>query len=332
MKRTVASVVVLLCFAALDPRIAAQQTPEWGSGVAPFAFALIGDMPYGADRETPFARLVAEINRNNDVDFVMHAGDIKAGSERCDDTLIRHRFGLYQTFQRPFVFTPGDNEWTDCHRVNNGQYNPLERLAFLRSVFFPQVGQTTGGHVRPVRSQAEDGAYSEFVENVMFQKQSVMFATVHVVGSNNDLEPWVGISPTDSCTTPLPDRIAEFERRQAAALAWLDEVFAAATDTKGLFLLIQANPYNLPSNPQQCPGGFTAFLDHLAMRAQQYARPVVLAHGDDHFFFVDQPLPNLLFSRVQTYGEGRVHWVKVRVDPKSSGVFIIEQRIVRSNL
>jgi Calcineurin-like phosphoesterase len=224
MKRTIASVVVLLCFAAADLRIAAQQTPEWGSGVAPFAFALIGDMPYGPVREMPFARLVAEINRDNDVDFVMHAGDIKAGSERCDDDLILHRFGLYQTFQRPFVFTPGDNEWTDCHRLNNGQYNPLERLAFLRSVFFPQVGQTTGGHVRPVGSQGAGGAYSEFVENVMFQKHSVMFATVHVVGSNNDLEPWVGISPTDSCTTPRPDRIAEFERRQAAALAWLDEI------------------------------------------------------------------------------------------------------------
>ena len=48
--------------------------------------------------------------------------------------------------------------------------------------------------------------------------------------------------------------------------------------------------------------------------------------------FVDQPLSNLLFSRLQTYGETQVHWVKVRVDPKSSGVFSIEQKIVRSNL
>lgn len=332
MKRTIASIAVLSCLAAPDLRIAAQQTPEWGSGVAPFAFALTGDMPYGAVRETPFARLVAEINRDNDVDFVFHAGDIKAGSERCDDSLIRHRFELYQAFQRPFVFTPGDNEWTDCHRVNNGQYHPIERLAFLRSVFFPEIGRTTGGHVRPVRSQADGGAYSEFVENVMFRKHSVMFATVHVVGSNNDLEPWLGIFPTDSCTSPRAERIAEFERRLAAALSWLDEVFAAAADTRGLFLLIQANPYNLPSNPLLCPSGFTAFLDQLALRAQQYARPVVLAHGDDHFFFVDQPLPNVLFSRVQTYGEGQVHWVKVHVDPKSSGVFVIEQKIVRSNL
>src|SRR5262245_52109893 len=301
MKKPACS-VILLCLVALAAPIAGQ-TPSWGNGVAPFALALIGDMPYGPARETPFGRLVAEINRDNDVDFVMHAGDIKAGSERCDDALIRHRFELYQAFQRPFVYTPGDNEWTDCHRVNNGQYHPLERLLFVRSVFFPRVGQTTGGHARPVRSQADGGIYAEFVENVMFQKQSVMFATVHVVGSNNDLEPWTGISPTDSCTSPRPDRIAEFERRQAAALAWLDEVFAAAADTRAVFLLIQANPYNAPSNPAQCPGGFQAFLARLATRAQQYGRPVMLAHGDDHFFVMDQPLPNLLFSRVQTFGE-----------------------------
>ena len=154
MNRQTVTTVLLLCLISVPMGIAAQQTPDWGSGVAPFAFALIGDMPYGAAREEPFNRLVDEINRDNDVDFVMHVGDIKAGSERCDDSLILHRFELYQRFQRAFVYTPGDNEWTDCHRLNNGSRNPLERLAFVRSVFFPQVGQTTGGKVRPVRSQA----------------------------------------------------------------------------------------------------------------------------------------------------------------------------------
>jgi hypothetical protein len=332
MRRTLGIAAVLSGLVVFSSGSAAQQTPDWGSGVAPFAFGFIGDMPYGAAREEPFARLVAEINRDNDVDFVMHAGDIKAGSERCDDTLIKHRFDLYQTFQRAFVYTPGDNEWTDCHRANNGNYNPLERLAFLRSQFFPQVGQTTGGQIRPVRSQAEGNAYPEFVENVMFTKHSVMFATVHVVGSNNNLEPWLGISPTDSCQSPRPDRIAEVERREAAALAWVDEVFRAAADTRGLFLLIQANPYNLPSNPATCPRGFQQFLARLEARAMDYGKPVVLAHGDDHFFVLDHPMPNLLLSRLQTFGEGQVHWIKVRVDPRSSGVFSIEQKVVKSNL
>lgn len=333
MRIRILSVVVLLSLVTLDWRLSARDTPDWGNGVAPFALALIGDMPYGEAREAPFAKLVAEINRDHDVDFVMHAGDIKAGSERCDNVLILRRFGLYQTFQRAFVFTPGDNEWTDCHRLNNGTYHPLERLAFLRTVFFPQVGKTTGGQVRTVSSQAQGSAYPEFVENVMFRKQSVMFATVHVVGSNNDLEPWSGLPEADSCAVPRADRRAEFLRRQAAALAWLDEVFANAGGTNGVFLMIQANPDNVPANPLCASAkGFEAFLSHLEAKAAAYGRPVMLAHGDDHFFFVDQPFANLLFSRVQTYGEGLVHWVKIHVDPKSSGVFRVEQKIVRANL
>ena len=83
MKKPTVIAVLLLSLVIVGLRVDAEQTPDWGSGVAPFAFALIGDMPYGAAREAPFARLVAEINRDNAVDFVMHAGDIKAGSERA---------------------------------------------------------------------------------------------------------------------------------------------------------------------------------------------------------------------------------------------------------
>ena len=59
---------------------------------------------------------------------------------------------------------------------------------------------------------------------------------------------------------------------------------------------------------------------------------MLLAHGDNHVFFVDQPLTNPLFSRMQTFGSGLVHWVKVHVDPRSSGVFSVEQKVVRANL
>jgi hypothetical protein len=67
--------------------------------------------------------------------------------------------------------------WNSASR-NNGSYDPLERLQALRSTFFPEIGRTTGGKVRPVLSQAAGVAYPEFVENVMFRKQNV--ATVHV--------------------------------------------------------------------------------------------------------------------------------------------------------
>lgn len=337
LTRFVSTALVLTTLAVFgwQVRAADQLDSQWGgrTGTAPFALAFVGDMPYGTAHEVRFARVVNEINNDSNVDFVMHAGDIKAGSERCDDSVIRSRFAQYETLQRPFVFTPGDNEWTDCHRTNNGAYYPLERLTFLRNVFYPTTGLTTGGQVRRVRSQAESGAFPEFVENVLFHKHSVLFATIHVVGSNNNLDPWSGIDAGDSYQTPRADRIAEFQRREQAALAWLDEIFGAeSAGTRGILIMIQANPnFQLPATDQRRLG-FNEFLTRLSQRAQQYGRPVLLAHGDNHVFFQDKPLPNLLFSRMQTFGEQQVHWVKIHVDPRSSGVFAIEPKVVAQNL
>src|SRR5688572_19970085 len=281
MKNLVRVSFVLALVAAFFVHIrAAHHVPDWGNGMAPFAFALMGDMPYGASREAAFERLVAEVNRDNDVDFVMHAGDIKAGSEQCSNELIVARFNMYQEFRAPFVYTPGDNEWTDCHRANNGSYDPLERLAFLRTVYFPEAGETTGGTPRPVLSQAQDsGPFAEYVENVMFWKHDVLFATVHVVGSNNGLAPWNPYDLTDTCLTPRQDRTAEVARRLAAALEWLDSASAAAADSHGVFLMIQANPDN--SAAPGCASGFAAFMDALRTRAKSFGRPVLLAHGDN---------------------------------------------------
>ena len=76
MKNLVRVSFVLALVAAFFVHIrAAHHVPDWGNGMAPFAFALMGDMPYGASREAAFRRLVSEVNRDNDVDFVMHAGD-----------------------------------------------------------------------------------------------------------------------------------------------------------------------------------------------------------------------------------------------------------------
>ena len=53
---------------------------------------------------------------------------------------------LFNMFQAPAVYIPGDNEWTDCHRTNNGAYTPTERLAYTRSIFFTSnqsLGQRT---------------------------------------------------------------------------------------------------------------------------------------------------------------------------------------------
>src|SRR6478752_9418977 len=83
-----------------------------------------------------FPRWVDQINATPDLSFTVHVGDIKNGSSACTNeycSMIRSQF---DRFTMPLVYSPGDNEWTDCHRTTNGTYDPLERLAFLRQTLY----------------------------------------------------------------------------------------------------------------------------------------------------------------------------------------------------
>lgn len=153
-----------------------------------FTFVAIGDIPYGDAQIARFPAVVDQINADPAVQFVNHLGGIKSGSSVCSDDYFAMIRTQFDRFVDPLVYTPGDNEWTDCHRPNNGSYNPLERLAAVRRVFFSHPGKTLGQHSVKVRSQADQG----FVENVSYHHADVEFGALHVVGSNNSLEPWTG--------------------------------------------------------------------------------------------------------------------------------------------
>lgn len=308
-------------------------------GHGPFEFALIGDTPYLAGNNPSadypkFDRLVAEINRDAKIKWVLHAGDIKNGSTECSDALFQDRFARFSRIDKPLVYTPGDNEWTDCHRLNNGQFQPLERLAKLREVFFSVPGTTLGGVPMQVDSQALMPGHEEFPENVRWTHNGVVFATLHIVGSHNALDPFQAGS--SAVRTPADD--AEVARRNAANLAWLNATFdqAEQDNAPGVLIMIQANPGLESDQSVADREGYQDFLAALESRAAGYGRPVVLAHGDSHYFRIDKPrllnqafLPNL--TRVETFGAGNVHWVRVHVDPRSDEVFSFAQEIVEEN-
>lgn len=305
----------------------------------PFEFALIGDTPYvnGSDPGAtypPFDRLVDAINRERRLQWVLHAGDIKNGSTLCSDALYPDRLARFAAFSKPLVYTPGDNEWTDCHRLNNGQYQPLERLAKLREVLFPTPGATLGSGSLSVDSQAQTPGYEEFPENVRWTHRGVVFATLHVVGSHNAQDPFQAGSAAVR-TRADDDEVA---RRNAANLAWLNKAFdrAERDEAAGVLILIQANPGLEFEQSVADRGGYEAFLAALETRTAAFGKPVVLAHGDSHYFRVDKPrlldrafLPN--FTRVETFGAGNVHWIRVQVDPRSDEVFRFVPEIVQEN-
>ena len=88
------------------------------------AFALFGDLPYN-EREVEVLRLIIdEMNRDNELAFVVHDGDIKSGGETCDNRRFLARKADFEASRHPFILIPGDNEWTDCHRPSNGPYDP----------------------------------------------------------------------------------------------------------------------------------------------------------------------------------------------------------------
>ncbi len=279
--------------------------------------SVIGDTPYGDDQVADFPDLVDAVNRDRGVRRVIHLGDIKSGSSTCTDERFRSVFDLYETFDDPFLFTPGDNDWTDCHRANNGGFDPLERLAALREVAYPVPGRSLGGRSAFVRTQADGRRHGEFVENQLWRQRDVVFSLVHVVGSNNDLAPWFGAAETPE---QRQRRLAEFERREAANLAWLERSFELAErrDAPAVVIGMQADTF-VPGGPAD---GFAAVVERLSELSADFEKPVLLLQGDTHEYLTDRPLadaPNL--TRIVVEGETADEWLRLRIDPRSRGVF-----------
>ena len=225
------------------------------------------------------------------LDFSVHVGDIKSGNDPCPDGVYTTNRDRFNGFDHPLAYTPGDNEWRDCS-------NKVERLAYLRSVFFAN-DQSLGTPSMTLSRQS-----AAFPENALWHNGPVTFVTVHTVGSDNNR----GSS--------------EFAARNAANIAWIEAAFdaALARNSAGVVILTHANPGFPPdATSRSTKTGFKSYLETLLAEVQAWGRPVLYVHGDTHTFRVDRPKilgvrpPN--FTRVEVYGPSDKHWVRVDVDP-----------------
>lgn len=308
----------------------------------PFSFGLWGDMPYkkaGDDSRLP--AVLRSINQS-DIAFSLYDGDIKDGSSVCSDKVYTDALAMFGSMVKPVVYVPGDNEWTDCHRTNNGGYDALERLAHIRKVMFPSMdslGQTT----MALEHQGKLG--EKFVENTRFNYGGVIFVGVNQPGSNNNV-----IMSAKECTNKsarnsakCDESNAEYLERDAANVAWMRAAFeqARAQKAAGIVVVTQGDPgFDWPETEEfdesTLPefSGFRNFMTHIARETAQFEGQVLFVHGDTHYFKLDKPLysptkllPN--FTRLQTFGSPSLHWVKVYVDVKSAAVFRVEPVIVK---
>jgi hypothetical protein len=310
--------------------------------VAPgFSFGLWGDMPYHkAGDEEKLPSVLQSLNQS-DIAFSLYDGDIKDGSSACTDSIYTNALTMFNSLRKPVIYVPGDNEWTDCHRTNNGGYDSLERLSHLRRTLFPtpnSLGQTT----LPLEHQGALG--EKFVENTRFSYAGIVFVGIHQPGSNNNYVPndkeCTHKSARDSAQCAAAN--AEYTERDNANVAWMQAAFALAKQQKaaGIVLVSQADPgFDLPETPdidestQDDYRGYRHFMEQLSTQTAQYQGQVLFVHGDTHYFKLDKPLyaPGKMltnFTRIETFGSPNLHWVRVSVDTTSVNVFTVQPVIV----
>ncbi len=311
-----------------------------------YDIGLWGDLPYAkAGDAARLPALLADLNANR-LAFTVFDGDIKDGSSRCTDDVYSAAAGYFDQLRAPAVYVPGDNEWTDCHRINNGGFNNLERLDHIRKVMFARPDSFGQRTMRLVHQGAPTQAYSE---NTMWTKGGVVYVGLNVPGSNNNKVNTDADCTSKSVRTPADCAAdnAEYVERSAKNMQWLAAAFelARTRNLAGVMVVIQADPgFDLPETentdertnpPEAKTDGYTALLEALVTRTRAFPGQVMLVHGDTHFFKLDKPLvdqahlvPN--FTRLETFGSPNDDWVKVHVDAESANVFSVVPMIVPS--
>lgn len=321
--------------------------------VGKLTIAVFGDWPYRQNLLTNAPLLVNSVNSDPDVSLVIHVGDIHSGSMACTSAGIlpplatanpgwnQSIYFQFQQFRVPVVYTPGDNEWTDCHKTKEFQSgDPLKELASVRSLFFARPGKTLGLEDRDVYSQAKyfDPAFptdAKFVENVIWEDARTVFLTLNMPGSNNDTLPW---------TSPFNNSAAqdqEVAERTAADIRWLRKAFnhARAQQARAVVIALQADMWDPAA---AAPGGdgltaYTPFVQELATLSTQFRGPVLLLNGDSHMFGSDHPLdnpssstgmihhtlsvPNLTRITVQGSTTKPAEWLRLVIDTRARSVF-----------
>jgi hypothetical protein len=304
----------------------------------PLTLAIYGDSPYGRTAYAPGGQsgdtaelqktpaFIDTINADPSVGEVVHVGDIHSGKDFCTEGYDQQIATLWRSFAKPLVYTPGDNEWSDCHKATSvsspgeggGFYssgtikyigtsglttdpsqcvdyqcgNPLANLDKVRSLFFAQPGQTLGSGTLPVISQASayDLAHpsdAQYVENVMWAQNDIVFVTINVPGgSNNDADPWY--------KTPAASQaqLDEASHRTQADIRWLDAAFALAHDehAKGVVITTQADMWDLDGKAPSHLTNYEPIISEIAAKTTDFGRPVLMFNGDSHLYRSDNPL------------------------------------------
>lgn len=283
-------------------------------------FVAIGDTPYSDYERREFPRMLEQI-ASESPDVVVHAGDFKYGSGKCSDAVFLDRKELFDASPVPFIYVPGDNEWTDCRSVKAGHYKAAERLNALRRMFFPEP-LSLGKKRVPVERQSD-----AFPEHLAFRLGPVLFVTLNVPGPDNNY----GIAEKPR---------AEFVHRNPVVIDWLKRGFAVARAEKlrGIVVVMQADIGFKFFEAGLTDRSFQELFETLRDETLAFPGQVLLVHGDTHYQRIDKPMRHPQtrrkienFTRLETFGFPYMGWVKVYIDDETPSLFRFESRAYRAD-
>ncbi|TMP87820.1 hypothetical protein CWC05_05870 [Pseudoalteromonas ruthenica] len=241
-------------------------------------FLVFGDMPYSPIDEallTPPAGPLYQGVRQTPHHFIVHVGDIKAGAVACTDHVLRGNYQLVSNLsERPFVYTPGDNDWTDCDRKGlSTRYDELERLSFVRKEFAVHTVALHDYERQP-----------ELPENQAWRIEQVQYLTVHVVGTNN--------GRAQILKSHKKQALQAVKKRDQHNIQWLKR--HADKDLTAMVVFFQADIFRSSSGQGVCSDnnrkcdGFAVYRQYLDKLAQHSDYPILVVHGDTSEFCFSQ--------------------------------------------
>ena len=290
-----------------------------------FSFAVFGETPQSEQERAQLPMMLAGIAASGAV-FAVHVGDFLGSEDSCSDALFSDRQKLFAAAAVPLIHVPGAESWVDCYRRSAGAFDPNERLAALRRIFFAKPEALGPGGLALERQSEIAFEHAAFVEHLRWRHGPVLFVSLNLPGGDND---WGGARQGG----------AEYRTRMAAIRDWMERAFALATREKlrGIVLFAQANPDFEAYASGKAPDAFAEFFSCLRAGLTGYTGEVLIVHGDTHVMRIDHPLldehgsPLQRITRIETYGSPLMGWLGVTVEPEAPALFRIDSHPQEEN-
>jgi hypothetical protein len=207
-----------------------------GRASAEVIFSTFADTPYGSSEVSAFQDAMADHNTYSPSAFLVHLGDINAGSESCQESRYQLVANTLLSSEVPAFIVPGDNEWTDCSNPSQGWAWWEEHLMGIHEEFCFQPNVETQGS-RP--------------ENFAFVLDNVLFIGLNYVSGSPS-------SVTQASADWVDDQYAShgsgrralvFMAQKEPSGALLSSVTDAISDFGGPALYIHGNGHSWKHSP-----------------------------------------------------------------------------------